>query len=161
MKKKKEGSMREIKFRAWHKQEKDMYHFINFSGVNDYYNGDLMTLKCGFPDELVLMQYTGLKDKNGKEIYEGDIVRREFTKYRKTVFSKMKVVKFGYKHRYSGYGLAKETKTYKVIGNIYENPELLKVKCPICGKPHSNKKFCSKQCYWKSLVKIKPKGEEK
>ncbi len=67
--------MREIKFRAWDKVEKQMItknfgNFINFNGTV-FHNG----MKQG---DWTLMQYTGLKDKNGKEIYEGDIVQFEY-----------------------------------------------------------------------------------
>lgn len=121
--------MREIKFRAWHKQEKDMYHFINFSGVNDYYNGDLMTLKCGFPDELVLMQYTGLKDKNGKEIYEGDIVKycEEYIQEDLIKWSNGIIEYGGSGFKIDGKG---ELDFYgddiEIIGNVYQNKDLLK-----------------------------------
>ena len=93
------------------------------------------------PEIVKLMQFTGLKDKNGKEICEGDIVRRvyAFTKANKPkettdqiVFSdewgafafhsKTNIGK-GWSRMYSGH----KAFPFEVIGNIYENPELLKV----------------------------------
>ena len=65
--------MREIKFRAWNETEKHMYNWGNLLNQN-LKNIFTITKQCGY----VLMQYTGLKDKNGKEIYEGDIVKAIF-----------------------------------------------------------------------------------
>jgi uncharacterized phage protein (TIGR01671 family) len=115
---------REIKFRAWDKQDKKMTLF------------DGMIKWDVIPDEYEVMQFTGLKDKNGKEIYEGDIVKgnAEYS------FNKcIGVVKYGaMAFHFSG---KKEdgskwfdtitNPTYeiadfvRVIGNVYENPELL------------------------------------
>lgn len=63
---------REIKFRAWDKQDKKMYSMVNdyFSGRTIWY---LNTQEC--ESEFEIMQFTGLKDKNGVEIYEKDYVR--------------------------------------------------------------------------------------
>ena len=62
--------MREIKFRAWDSFNKIMMFSESYISVLLAYY-----LKGKQPPSGILMQYTGLKDKNGKEIYEGDIVR--------------------------------------------------------------------------------------
>lgn len=73
--------MREIKFRAWDKEKKrfvdnDYTFSIFLSGKTDVKeeNGDTNKLFERSSSDFVVMQYTGLKDKNGKEIYEGDIL---------------------------------------------------------------------------------------
>lgn len=118
---------REIKFRAWDKFMETM-----IENLNPYELGTILTKWK--EDSHILQQYTGLKDKNRKEIYEGDI-----TDWGNSV------VKFGefefevggdYKnYNTTAYGwylqnkLGIEELTWdgqvKVIGNIYENPELL------------------------------------
>ena len=65
--------MREIKFRAWDKENEVM---IYPKGI--LFDGRVVNFSCGILEPFEgyeLMQYTGLKDKNGKEIYEGDIVK--------------------------------------------------------------------------------------
>lgn len=125
--------MREIKFRAWLKDDKKMVEIeeIHFRHqLIEYYDGNYAGywLDKGF-DKIELMQYTGLKDKNGKEIYEGDIVQWCHHK---------NVIKFGEIVGY-GYGFYWESliamdfcesmtgfiDEYEVIGNIYQNRELL------------------------------------
>jgi hypothetical protein len=66
--------MREIKFRAYHPEEKKMYEIdlMNYMSMNEPSQDDEMPHTARYNG---LMQFTGLRDKNGKEIFEGDIVR--------------------------------------------------------------------------------------
>lgn len=117
--------MREIKFRAWNKITNHFSDFTNEHKIGDINSNGLM----------VFMQYTGLKDKNGVEIYEGDICRCwggcEFNGYHE--YNKIYEVKWqgsGFEMMINdcGYGwnYSNGFEYIKVIGNIYENPELLK-----------------------------------
>ena len=127
--------MREIKFRAWDSEEKTMliHNVVVCNGKqvipvqtsgNDYW--DATWDEC----ENILMQYTGLKDKNGVKIYEGDIIVGQFG-YKEVV----KIEEFNFITREdncSGYGFILDgcnlddiKKYVEVIGNIYETPELL------------------------------------
>jgi uncharacterized phage protein (TIGR01671 family) len=133
-------SIREIKFRAW---DEDGFMFtptkITFGTFGnkdsvEVWRGDVFgTLGSSI---LALMQYTGLKDKNGKEIYEGDIVTADWP-YAKRCSVIWDVSRCGfYCQPVEGDGIlgrAAYDKGYKmngakmeVTGNIYENPELLK-----------------------------------
>ncbi|EJO5347166.1 hypothetical protein NRP93_001239 [Clostridium botulinum] len=121
--------MREIKFRAWNECEKIME-----CDIQNEYDGDLCCFGCYLNNEFwEVMQYTGLKDKNGREIYEGDILNIKINSNGKVIASGNTVVeykdcKFGVTwgwHR-DFIGLDRfYNADFTVIGNIYENPELL------------------------------------
>jgi len=126
---------REIKFRAWNpKIETMVYSFDRLEGFWHYVNNakDI--------DGFELMQYTGLKDKNGKEIYEGDIILIHHmhpkwdgkeSRWQITTQETAWGYAFDWEH-ISGYEcsihvMEGDPCNYEVIGNIYENAELLEV----------------------------------
>lgn len=133
---------REIKFRAWDEK------LLKFHFFNDIFNEKPFTETSSFPQyescplyhNCVVQQFTGLKDKNGKEIYEGDIIT--FTKRGIThgpdaedvknaevwysfedcsfVFGKYKSADYTW-----WYSMADDLRDFEVVGNIFENHNLL------------------------------------
>ena len=124
------------KFRAWHNELGRMmsisYMWFNVDslgeiGLNDAVMNDYITVS---PDEIELMQSIGLKDKNGKEIFEGDIVdykgREAVVKWHGSYASFIYRFVDGLQERVSKWDpLFLAYYNFEVIGNIYENPELL------------------------------------
>ena len=134
--------MREIKFRAWNKTTKEMLY-------NEFHvtaNGEVVSF--GETLNAVLMQFTGLLDRNGKEIWEGDLVVQDGylwfdngkPNYRGTVewiYSEWQVVAHcinsskagisdGINEGLNDDGIDEgEKSNWKVIGNVFENPDLL------------------------------------
>ena len=128
--------MREIKFRAWDETTKYMVSDIQIQtlefgggGRLHYTSEEAYTV---FTDKYVLLQFIGLKDKNGKEIYEGDIIKLrasgigKIVWHRAGLYWKCKPYKEG--EFMSGPQETSEDilNNGEVIGNIYENSELLK-----------------------------------
>jgi len=121
---------RVIKFRAWYEEEKKMvYSDSDIPEDVDYWDGAIGSrlgmLNYILDDKkIIFQQFTGLKDKNGKEIYEGDIVKIT-TGLGKNV-GLIEWIDNGWWVR-GEHGLGLPGKEYReVIGNIYSNPKLLK-----------------------------------
>jgi hypothetical protein len=136
------------RFRAWIKEEKCFADYIE--SIRFYINeidlcwGGICESDCFDFKDVILMQSTGLYDKNGKEIFEGDIVKRDGIKRPEVVrFGEwIDVDTLGFEEQYIGFYFESEhegqkrlysveskfNNLCKVIGNIYENPELLEVK---------------------------------
>jgi len=117
--------MREIKFRVWCKEGPSMLdwdYLINEPDFADFMKG--AHVEDAYYSRL--MQYTGLKDKNGKEIYEGDvIVVIEWNRKYNVVFERG-MFKASGSTTFSLVTATNGELSCQVIGNIYENPELLK-----------------------------------
>ncbi|VLR29903.1 YopX protein [Streptococcus pneumoniae] len=137
------------KFRVWVKIGKRMVFSDDILAI-DYENKEIVTqqiyfenglpddrdIYCYNPDEIELMQSTGLKDKNGKEIFEGDVVRMRNPRDRRQIgmFQVVRVANspmlglLDQKLTTEIFNLYEHMRNYyEVKGNIYENPELLEV----------------------------------
>ena len=131
--------MRDIKFRAWDKREglNKMYYGVSFiaygegltGGNPEYKFWQIYHEQGGFfissMIELELMQFTGLQDKKGKDIYEGDIYHNGDNKITYTVIWRNSGFMGKQNSSSSFVGLDYWIENTEVIGNIYEHPNLL------------------------------------
>ena len=117
--------MREIKFRAWFKNEYIAGIMHEFGLGQDYFKLSAIDIETNeyenwtfeISDAIAIMQYTGLKDKNGKEIYEGDIVKSDYYHFNRIT------VEWNTEH-WHPFSYQYGARHFEIIGNIYENPEL-------------------------------------
>ena len=127
--------MREIKFRAWVKEKKAIFEVILIDYVTKKVTyllervGHLLSIRDAKFNDVELMQYTGIKDKDNKEIYEGDILFESFgERYYKVVFENgsFKAEFNGDFDEYSFDLIDVVAQGCEIVGNIYENSELIK-----------------------------------
>ncbi|MDR3243259.1 MAG: YopX family protein [Elusimicrobiota bacterium] len=122
--------MREFKFRAWYKPTKKMFEVFSFNkdfvfentqdGIHTNPTNPAKRKDC------VIMQYTGLKDRNGKEVYEGDCLQNENKGEIFAMYWENNKSRFSMKDKLGLiWGIIDLSKHLEVIGNIIETPELL------------------------------------
>ena len=137
---------RKLKFRVWNRKKEEMlkpFHLLQYMDASERYQQEMCD---AYGEDVVLMQYTGLKDKNGVELYEKDIIEittpLEFKfrppyynvpvkggKVRKSVTIVESLEEAFDPENGLAYLLGNgEISTWRVIGNIFEDPNLLEKK---------------------------------
>lgn len=119
--------MREIKFRAWHKENEEYWGIKSI--LFDEQKLELYEWGSVAFDEVIIEQYTGMKDVNGKEIYKGDLFKiKHGYKWKKESYFEVAFSRsFGYILRNKNgdwFPLKAKAKEYEVIGNIHDEEGL-------------------------------------
>jgi uncharacterized phage protein (TIGR01671 family) len=124
--------MRQIKFRIWDILKKEFVYGLFIDELGDIYQfkyvGLSVTLIQEIPTPYISMQFTGLTDRNGKEIYEGDICKwfgHECINGIQARPERQFVVDWNFDKLFQLKNIIENNGTLEVVGNIYENSELL------------------------------------
>ena len=119
---------REIKFRAWNKINKTMYTGLPYSKAKG--EDDFVTV-LKYPQVYEIMEYTGLKDRNGKEIYEGDIDKYGYVVTYVADINESLGMNCGWylqRNDFESWSpLECDSDEIEIIGNIFETPKLAKL----------------------------------
>lgn len=121
------AGMRELKFRAWHRQRKGMMLFT----LGELHDSLIVKQEDGwYLEDCEIMQWTGLLDGDGNEIYEGDILRMADATARVVFWEKPPEFGLDFSHnedRWSeDWNLSDDSERMEIIGTVYEHPELLR-----------------------------------
>lgn len=131
---------RPLKFRAWDKKQKKMLYGVSIGTIKVWdENAPFISHEFSYSENCIFEQYTGLRDKNGKEIYEGDIVKTTYRVTAKGLIFPVGVVEFKQQAFWicnvpserpdltHNTTLLQYWETdLEIIGNIHENPNLMK-----------------------------------
>ena len=120
--------MREIKFRVWCVDEEEFDYEIVAGNILSAIHGSDDPLSAEEEKSFILQQFTGLKDKNGKEIYEGDYIKNSDGLIMSVKWNQARCCFAASVSTEDGWlNLLKDLiKDFEVVGNVFETPELLK-----------------------------------
>ncbi len=126
---------REIKFRAWSFKEKCWEGAFSIHKNGYFRNSDIEPIwQSADEANVVVMQFTGMKDRQGKEIYEGDILRMDNATAQVVFWERPPEFGLDFSHNEDlwceDWNITDDSDRMEVIGNIYENPDLVAKEAP-------------------------------